>query len=48
MSAERATGDAAEAPLATVDDYNEMGRAVTEEELAAVEAAALDWTPPED
>ena len=33
---------------ATVDDYNEMGRAVTEEELAAVEAAALAWSPPED
>jgi hypothetical protein len=33
---------------ATVDDYNELGCAITEDEIAAVEAAVLEWRPPEE
>ncbi|HUQ63093.1 MAG TPA: hypothetical protein VM121_05025 [Acidimicrobiales bacterium] len=33
---------------ATTEDYNEMGKRVTEEELIFVEAAALSWSPPDD
>jgi len=48
MSPEPATSDVVERPPASVDEYNRMGREVREDELAAVEAAALEWSPPED
>jgi hypothetical protein len=40
--------DIAERPPASVDDYNEIGRDMPEEDVAAVEAAALWWAPPAD
>lgn len=33
---------------ATVEDYNEMGRRISTEEIAAVEAESLAFKPPED
>ena len=33
---------------ASVEDYNEIGREIPEEDVAAVEAAALRWAPPVD
>jgi hypothetical protein len=35
-------------PPATVKDYNEMGLRISAEEIAAVEAEALAFQPPED
>ena len=48
MSFEPVEMDVAERPPASVDDYNEIGRDVPDDELAAVEAAALEWAPPRD
>jgi hypothetical protein len=35
-------------PPASIEDYNEIGREIAEEDVAAVEAAALEWAPPSD
>jgi len=35
-------------PPASVEDYNEMGRHIGADEVAAVEAADLAFDPPED
>jgi hypothetical protein len=35
-------------PRASVEDYNEMGRRISAEEIAAAEAADLAFEPPED
>ena len=48
MTPEAAATDQGERPPASVDDYNHIGREVPEPEIAAVEAAALEWSPPED
>jgi hypothetical protein len=48
MSSEPVEMDLTERPPASVDDYDEMGREVPEEDVAAVEAAALQWSPPAD
>ena len=49
MSSEPVGIDLTEQPRpASVEDYNEIGREVPEEDIAAVEAAALEWGPPAD
>ncbi|HEX2041396.1 MAG TPA: hypothetical protein VHF24_02055 [Acidimicrobiales bacterium] len=48
MSSEPVDMDLTERPPASIDDYNEIGREIPEEDVAAVEAAALQWAPPAD
>ena len=48
MSPEPVEMNVAERPPASLDDYNEIGRDVPEDDVAAVEAAALEWAPPGD
>ncbi len=48
MSSEPVEMDLTERPPASADDYNEIGRDVPEDDVAAVEAAALEWAPPGD
>jgi hypothetical protein len=48
MSSGRVEMDLADRPPASVEDYNEIGREIPEEDVAAVEAAALQWVPPAD
>ncbi len=48
MSSEPVEMDVVERPPASVDDYNEIGREIPVEDVAAVEAAALQWAPPAD
>ncbi len=48
MSSERVEMDLTERPPASVDDYNEIGREIPEDDVAAVEAAALEWAAPAD
>ncbi len=42
------TGDEIILPPATVEDYNEIGRHVSADEIAAAEEEALAFQPPED
>lgn len=48
MSSDPVVTDIAERPPASVEEYNRIGREVSEDEVAAVEAAAQEWSPPED
>ena len=48
MSSDPVETNVGERPPASVDDYNEIGRDVPEDDVAAVEAAALEWAPPGD
>jgi hypothetical protein len=48
MSSEPVDMDLTERPPASVEDYNQIGREIPEEDVAAVEAAALQWAPPAD
>jgi hypothetical protein len=48
MSSEPVDMDLTERPPASVVDYNQIGREIPEEDVAAVEAAALQWAPPAD
>lgn len=48
MSSDPVEANIAERPPASVDEYNQIGREVPEDDIAAVEAAALDWSPPGD
>ncbi len=48
MSCQPVEMNVAERPPASVDDYNEIGRDIPEDDVAAIEAAALQWAPPGD
>jgi hypothetical protein len=43
-----AVADEVVRPPASVEDYNELGRHFSADEIAAVEAAGLAFEPPED
>ncbi len=48
MSSDPVDMDLTERPPASVEDYNQIGREIPEEDVAAVEAAALQWATPAD
>ena len=48
MSSEPVDMDLTERPPASVEHYNQIGREIPEEDVAAVEAAALQWATPAD